>query len=386
MHVLTNKSWKYYGVVSFQDKMTTWKDYLTNSYFKPGNPGAFAGPKKLYTILKQNKHTVTHSQVKKWLQDQDAFSLLQPVKYKFKRQRVITRGLDDMWDVDLADMSNIADHNESNRFLLIVIDVFSKHLWVQPIPNKSHTSVIQAFQKIFQQTTRRPRTLRTDNGTEFKNRWVKQFLKKEGIHAYTTKNETKANFAERVIRTLKGMMYRYFLHRQTYQYTDILQDLVYNYNHRPHGSLPNDYSPADITKKIESKVWKYMYIDKLKLKPKNKVFKFKIGQHVRISHMKYVFQRDYHIKWTQEVFIVTHRCKKQGLNLYRVKDFLNEDIDGHFYEEELQAVTKDIQSVYKIEQVLKTRKRQGVKELFVKWLGWPKKFNSWIKESDIQAP
>ena len=83
--------------------------------------------------------------------------------------------------------------------------------------------------------------------------------------------------------------------------------------------------------------------------------------------MKYAFQRDYHIKCTQEVFIVTHRCKEQGLNLYRVKDFLN--IDGYFYEEELQAVIKDIQSLYKIKQVLKTRKRQGVKELFSKWLG-----------------
>ena len=83
-------------------------------------------------------------------------------------------------------MTNIAEHNDGHRFLLIVIDVFSKHLWVQPIPNKSHTSVIQAFQKIFQQTMRRPRTLRTDNGAEFKNRWVKPYLKKEGIHAYTT--------------------------------------------------------------------------------------------------------------------------------------------------------------------------------------------------------
>ena len=185
-------------------------------------------------------------------------------------------------------MANIADYNEGNRFLLIVIDMFSKHLWVQPIPSKSHGSIIKAFERIFQQTTRRrPRTLRTDNGTEFKNRWVKQFLKKEGIHACTTNNETKANFTERVIRTLKGMMYRYFLHRQTYQYTDILQDLVYNYYHRPQGSLPNDYSPADITKKVE-----YMDKLKLKLKKKPKVFKVKIGQHVRISHMKYVFQRD----------------------------------------------------------------------------------------------
>ena len=54
------------------------------------------------------------------------------------------------------------------------------------------------------------------------------------------------------------------------------------------------------------------------------------------------------------------RCKKQGLNLYCVKDFLNQDTDDHFYEGELQAVTKDIQSVYKIEQVLKTRNRQSI--------------------------
>ena len=73
--------------------MTTWKDYLENNYFKPGVSGAFAGPKKLYNILKQNKHHVTLTKVKQWLQDQDAFSLLQPVKYKFKRQRVITRGI-----------------------------------------------------------------------------------------------------------------------------------------------------------------------------------------------------------------------------------------------------------------------------------------------------
>ena len=351
--------------------MTTWKDYLENNYFKPGVPGAFAGPKKLYNTLKQNKQHVTHTKVKQWLHDQDAFSLLQPVKYKFKRQRVITRGIDDMWDVDLADMTNIVDQNDGHRFLLIVIDVFSKYLWVQPIPNKTHTSIIHAFQKIFQQTTRRPRTLRTDNGTEFKNRWVKQFMKNENIYAYTTKNEMKANFAERVIRTLKGMMYRYFLHRQTYRYIDVLQDLVYNYNHRLHSSLPK-YSPAGITKDVESKVWKYMYIDKMKLKKTKSKFKFKIGQYVRISHLKYAFQRDYHIKWTQEVFKVTHRCKKQGIHLYRVKDLLDEDVDGHFYVDELQAVTKDINSVYKIEKVLKTRKRQGIKEIFVKWLGWPK--------------
>ena len=76
--------------------------------------------------------------------------------------------------------------------------------------------------KIFNRTQRRPTLLRTDNGKEFTNRWVKQFLKKQAIYAYTTKNETKANYAERVIRTLKGLMYRYFIHHQTYAYLHIL--------------------------------------------------------------------------------------------------------------------------------------------------------------------
>ena len=366
--------------------MSTWKDYLIENYFKPGVPAAFAGPQKLYNILKQNNQHVTHNKVKKWLHDQDAYSLLQPVKYRFKRQRVITRGIDDMWDIDLADMTNIAKHNDNYKFLLVVIDVFSKHLWVQPIQSKSHENVINAFIKIFQETKRQPRTIRSDNGTEFKNRWYRQFMMDKGILAYTTKNEMKANFAERVIRTLKGMLYRYFLHRQTYRYIDVLQDIVHSYNYRPHSSLFGN-SPSQITKQLEAKIWKKMYIDKMKLhKKKKKIFKYNIGQHVRISHVKYAFQRDYHIKWTQEVFIVTHRCKKQNIHLYRVKDLLNEHIDGHFYEEELQGVTKDIESVYKIEKVLKRRKVQGSKQVFVKWLGWPKKFNSWVKESDITAP
>ena len=107
--------------------------------------------------------------------------LLQPVKYKFPRQHVITQGLDDLWDVDLADVSNIGKYNDDIHFLLIVIDVFSKYLWAEPLKTKDHASVIQAFKNIFERTPRRPKLLRSDKGKEFTNRWVKQFLKKEGF-------------------------------------------------------------------------------------------------------------------------------------------------------------------------------------------------------------
>lgn len=362
--------------------MSDWKEYLNTIYFDPEQPGAFAGPYKLYQILKQIGKPTSYTNVKKWLQKQDAFTLLKPVKYRFKRKTIITKGIDDLWDVDLADVSNLSSHNNDITFLLIVIDVFSKHLWVEPLLTKSHTHVLQAFQNIFKNTQRRPTLLRTDKGKEFTNRWVKQFLKKQNIYAYTTKNETKANYAERVIRTLKGLMYRYFIHHQTYIYLPILQDLVSNYNHRPHTTLKGQ-SPVNINKRNEAKLWKQMYIDTLNLaKMKKRKYNFKVHDKVRISHLKYIFQRDYQEKWTEEIFIITHRHSEQGIWLYRVKDFADEPIDGYFYEDELQKVTKDADTLFKVEKVLRSRK--GGKEHFVKWMGWPKKFNSWIKDSDIQ--
>ena len=90
--------------------MTTWKEHLATAYFNPKNPAAFAGPDKVQTMLKQAGYDVGEHRIRKWLQDQDAYSLQKPVKAKFKRARVITTGIDDLWDMDLADVSNLKSY------------------------------------------------------------------------------------------------------------------------------------------------------------------------------------------------------------------------------------------------------------------------------------
>lgn len=363
--------------------MENWETFLNKFYYNPEHPAAFAGPRKVKQILQENNVDTSYKNIKKWLQNQDSYSLLQPVKYRFKRQRIVTSGIDDMWDADLAVVSNISKHNNNYQYWLVVIDVFTRHLWIVPIQSKSSKDMVKAFQALFNATSRRPNKLRTDNGMEFRNRAVKKVFEIEGINAYTTKNETKANYAERVIRTIKGLVYRYFIHRQTYKYTDVLQHLVDNYNHRPHTSL-GGLSPAAINKSNEDMVWKRMYVDTSSVAKRRKRYALKVGDTVRISHLKYTFQRDYQEKWTEEVFKVASRTRRQGINLYRLVDFMDESISGHFYEAELQKVHKDADSVYRVEKVLKQRKRQGEKEIFVKWVGWPKKFNSWVKEAAVQ--
>ena len=362
--------------------MKKWERVLNEIYFNPKHPSAFAGPIKVYRTLLKKHVRVTLPQVEEWVQNQDAYSLLRPVRYRFLRQRIVTSGLDDMWDADLAEVGNISQHNGGVRFWLVVIDVFSRYLWVIPTKTKSQKDMVDAFKALLHNTTRRPQVLRTDNGKEFVNQSVRRLFNEAGVKHFTTKNETKANYAERVIRTLKGLVYRYCVHNQTYTYDTVLQDLVHNYNHRPHSSLKGR-APADIIQANEAKVWKEMYVDTV-VKQRSKPFRFKLGDTVRISHMKYTFQRDYHQKWTQELFVVVARRRKGIHRMYKLADQLQEEVQGLFYEAELQKVKKADNALYHVEKILNRRKRQGREEVFVKWVGHPAKFNQWIWAKDLK--
>ena len=104
--------------------MNEWQEYLKENYFTISQPGAYSKPHKLYLILKTKGFQVGYHKLREWLQNQYAYSLNQPVKYKFKRRRVITQGIDDIWDIYLADVRNLSQHNNNINYLLIVIDIF----------------------------------------------------------------------------------------------------------------------------------------------------------------------------------------------------------------------------------------------------------------------
>lgn len=376
-------------------------DYLKKIYYTPGNPGAFAGPQKLYqAVKKEGKYKIGRVRIRQFLNNEDPYSLMKPIRRTFPRSRVVVDTIDSMWDGDSADVSNISSHNDGYKFLLVLIDIFSRFLFLIPLKNKQHQSITDGFKLVFQ-SGRKPNTIRTDKGSEFKNRWVKAFYKKEGIHTIYIQNETKANYAERVIRTMKNLMYRYFLKNRTYRYVDVLQDLVSSCNQRPHRSL-GERAPSTVNKENADEIRLVTYLTTRKQRPKAKVsmktplksmdtklrnkpkFKYKIGDNVRISQLKHPFQRDYQQKWTEEYFKVTQRYKRDGIPVYKVKDLTDEQIEGTFYQSELQKVVKSSDVLYRVERVLKRRKRGNKKEVLVKWDGWPTKFNSWIPESSLE--
>lgn len=198
--------------------MSNYTDYLKELYYTPGKPGAFAGPEKLYQAVKQEgKYKIGRRRIRQFLNNEDPYSLYKPIRKTFPRSKVIVNTIESMWDGDLADVSNISSHNYGYTFLLVLIDIFSRYLFIIPLRNKHHQNIIDGLKSVFQ-TGRKPHTLRTDKGSEFKNRWVKTYLKKEGINVIYTQKETKANYAGRVIRTMKNLMYRYFMKNRTYRF------------------------------------------------------------------------------------------------------------------------------------------------------------------------
>ena len=231
-------------------------DYvLRKLFYDPKSTVTFTGICQSYHAAKSILRGVRHKDVQDWLRGESTYTLHKPIRRSFKRRKTIVGGIDYQWQADLADMQHLAKQNNNKKYLLCVIDVFSKFPWVIPIQNKMGKTLIKAFQSIVQKSKRKPLSLQTDKGTEFKNKLFQQYLKKNQIHFFTTENpETKASTVERFQRALKKRMWKYFTHKKTRRYTDVLNSLVKSYNHTFHRSIKS--TPASVTKSNEAEISK----------------------------------------------------------------------------------------------------------------------------------
>ena len=261
--------------------------------------------------------------------------------------------------------------------MLTCIDVFSKYAWAIPLKSKTGKDLVEAFKQILK-SCRKPKHLQTDKGSEFLNRIFQQFLRKNDIHFFTTHSEPKAQVCERFNRTLKTKMWKYFTFKNTLCYVDVLPSLLNSYNQAKHRSIRMQSS--QVTKSNENQVWNNLY-GSLVRRPVH--FKFQINDSVRISKVKRTFEKGYLPNWTEEIFTITERIPRQP-PVYRLKDYSGELLEGVFYEAELQKVEK-VDDVYLIEKVLNQRTRIGKKEYYVKWKGYPDKFNSWVDANHLKA-
>jgi len=360
-------------------------DKLADIYYDPASTGSFGGAERLYHAARAKGLNVTRSKVKRYLSNQQAYSLHKPVRRHISRNKTFVQRIDQQWQMDLADMQALASDNGGMHYILTCIDVFSKFAWAIPVHDKSGPTLVKALKLLFKLASpRRPERVQTDKGTEFFNKNVSKFFASENVHHFASNSDQKAAIIERFNRTLKSRLWTFFTANNTRTYTSILPEIIESYNSTYHRSIK--MAPKAVNQNNSSAVWQNLY-GRAGISGRTQPSK-QVGDKtlVRISKWKSTFDKGYLPNWTREHFIVTKQYR-QPRRVYKLEDKSGEPIEGVFYGEEIQPIDSN---KYEIEKVIKWRKKRAgslnnnSREAFVKWLGWPDKFNTWVCEDDLE--
>ena len=190
-------------------------------------------------------------------------------------------------------MQLISKFNKGFRFLLCVIDIFSKYGWVVPLKDKKDVSIVDASQKILHDSNRKPNKILVDKGSEFYNNSFIKWLKDKDIEVFSIHNEVKTVVAEGFIRTLKTKIYKYLTSMSKNVYIDKLDDIVGEYHNTYHRTIK--MKPVDVKDNT--------HID-FEKEFNDKDRKFKIGDHVKISKYKNIFAKGYTKNWSENLFVI----------------------------------------------------------------------------------
>jgi transposase InsO family protein len=347
-------------------------------YYDPSQPGSFGGINALARATRN-----TQRATKNWLSGQLTYTLHKPARKRFSTRPYRTNKIDAQWQGDLVEMIPYANLNDGYRYLLTIIDLFSRHAWAVPTKTKNSADITRAFTRVLDQG-RKPKILQTDNGKEFENREFQHMLNEHDIKFFTVKSQFKAAVVERFNRTLKAKMWRYFTYTASHRWLEVLPQLMQSYNSSIHRSI--GMAPNDVNNENEIELWEKQQSKGPQLVTrKDRHTLFKVGDSVRISKAKRIFDKGYLPNWTEEIFTITHVIKTPKINIaysgptqYKIKDYKNEVIEGAFYGFELQKIQPP--ELYRIEEVLRQRTVRGQRQYFVKWMGYGPEFNSWVTD------
>ena len=139
--------------------------------------------------------------------EQLAEELHKTVTENFKRRKIYAKFKDNIWAADLSEMKSLSFRNKNIKYLC-VIDVFTKYAWVKPLKDKKDKTVLNTFRKIVNESNCKLNKVCVDQGRQFYNKLMREWLDINNILMYSTNNEGKSVIAERFIKTLKAKTYK----------------------------------------------------------------------------------------------------------------------------------------------------------------------------------
>jgi transposase InsO family protein len=353
-------------------------DRVKRLYLTPGHSTAFSAPENVAKF-----HGITRERARRLLQEVDAYVTHREYKrpavfnpYFVYRRRALAQA-------DLVDIRQLAADNDGVNYLLVIIDVFSRKIWVYPLRRKNGPAVALALtQWLDAIRAPPPRVFATDHGREFLNPPVRQLLARRGVRQETADGTCKAAVAERVNKSLQILLYKYMSARQTRRYVDQLDRLVRTYNGRPHRTL-GGMTPASADLPRNEENVRAVHTARYASVPRRAV-KFRVGQVVRVKYESKALtssSRAYQPQFSPEFFVVREVRDNLPVPLYYLEAMNDgEPIEGGFYSNELTAVGAD---VFKIDRILEERGEGPRREILVRWMHFGPAWDSWIPAAQV---
>ena len=304
---------------------------LRKVYYDLKHPESFSSINRLLKYAKTIDDKVKRTDIEDFLSKQDVYTLHKPLRHRFRRRKILARHIGHIFAADLIDVKKIRKENFGRKYILIMIDVFSRYAYAAAMKNKTGNETLRAIRDIFSQARTPPLKIFADKGREFYNKTVKKYLKSKRILLYSTENETKASIVERFIRSFKSRLFKIFTARNSLNYTSIIDDVMLGLNNRYHRGIGR--APSEVNKRNQREVHEFQYGKYLRSRKRQP--KFKIGDTVRISRERLAFRKGYLKTFSDNLFRIVDVLHTQPTTYRIVAESSNEVILGTWYESEL---------------------------------------------------
>ena len=290
----------------------------------------------------------------------------------------------------LIGMTKKSEENDGYLYLLAIIDTFTKMVSLSKLQTKDTKTVTERMNNLFKNV--KPKYLRVDGGGEFVSNLFINMCKKNNVKPYLAMEPIKCAMIERFNRTFKRILVQKMEHENSLRWIDFLEDSLEIYHNRRHRTLKMTPSEAADNEKNQRQIMRtnlkqYSMFDRIRFGKNKKRTKFKQGDFVKIIKHKGPFTKGYAKTATQEYFKIYAIDRRLSKDRYYLKDIMGEKLIGSFYEEYLVGFTPSDDEFYKIDPNFKDFKKKNIRgkpHIYVKWLGWPNKFNQWVPMSEVR--
>ena len=216
-----------------------------------------------------------------------------PPKRNYITNKTDVYHIDNIWSLDILDLKDYGpENNRGYRYVLVIIDNFSKFGWTVPLKNKSAQKIKDSFESILIGSKRKPNSIESERGKEFYNNIFQDFLNEINIKLYSRNSSFGSVFAERFNRTIRDLLKKPVFEKGDANWIDVLPTMTKQFNNRIHSSTNMTPIQASL-KKNEGYVYNKLLDKRRKVKPK-----FQINDLVRTADLKKMFSKGDTTNWS----------------------------------------------------------------------------------------